>query len=103
MYVECFFPQRPESLLFLRKLLEETLNSNTLSYLIEEYETSKQSFERALGLNTVPIDEEPDNPIYKRNQAETFDKYVKLLSKLGRNEKAEDYRTKSEEIYRKLA
>jgi len=72
-------------------------------YLIGEYEKSKKAFERALELNTVLLDEEPDNPIYKIKQAETFEKYAKLLSKLGRNEEAEDYSTKSEEIYRKLA
>lgn len=68
-----------------------------------EYEKSKQVFERALTINEVLLDEEPDNPIYQINQAETFEKYAKLLAKLGRSEEAEDYSTKSEEIYRKLA
>ena len=71
-------------------------------YLLGDYEKSEQAFGRALTLNAALLDEEPDNPIYKINQAETFEKYAKLLSKLGRNEEAEEFAAKSEEIFRKL-
>jgi tetratricopeptide (TPR) repeat protein len=71
--------------------------------LIREYEKSKQAFEKALAINEALFEEEPDNHIYEINQAETFEKYAKLLSKLGTNEDAEDYIIKSNEIYRKLA
>ena len=71
--------------------------------LIGEHEKSKQAFEKALAINEALFEEEPENPIYEMNQVETFEKYAKLLSKLGRDKEAEDYIIKSNEIYRKLA
>lgn len=96
-------PENPENAEYREKAGINYTDAGEVYYLIEEYEKSKQSFKRALDINEVLLDEEPDNPIYKINQAETFEKYAKLLSKLGRNEEAEDYSTKSKEIYRKLA
>jgi tetratricopeptide (TPR) repeat protein len=96
-------PENPENAEYREKAGINYTDAGEVYYLIEEYEKSKQSFKRALDINEVLLDEEPDNPIYKINQAETFGKYAKLLSKLGRNEEADDYSTKSKEIYRKLA
>ena len=70
--------------------------------LIGEDEKSNQIFEKALAIIAALRKEAPDNPIYKKDQAEAFEKYSKLLAKLGRNEEAEDHIAKSKEMYTEL-
>jgi len=92
-------PERPEA---REKAGTTYTDAGEVYYLTGNYEKSKQAFGRALTLNAALLDEEPDSPIYKINQAETFENYAKLLSKLGRNEEAEEFAAKSKEIHRKL-
>ena len=71
--------------------------------LIGEHEKSKQAFENALSINAALFEEEPDNPIYRIDQAEAFEKYAKLLRNWAGMRKQRITSTKSEEIYSELA
>ena len=58
--------------------------------LIGEDEKSKQAFENALSIIASLRQEDPGNPLYKKDQAEAFEQYSKLLEKLDRNKKSGD-------------
>ena len=53
--------------------------------LIGENEKSKQAFENALSIIASLRQEDPDNPLYKKDQSVAFEQYSKLLEKLGKN------------------
>lgn len=72
-------------------------------YFKGDYEKSNRAFEKAMAINETLLAEEPDNPIYQIHKVETLEKYAKLLSKLGRNEEAEEFTAKAEEMNRILA
>jgi tetratricopeptide (TPR) repeat protein len=66
-------------------------NIGEMYSLIGEDEKSKQAFENGLAIIAALRKEDPDNSIYIKDQTEAFEHYSKLLDKLGRNEKSEDF------------
>lgn len=67
-----------------------------------ELEKSKEAFEKALSINAKLLENDPESPVYIRDAIATFEEYAKLLRKLDRNEEAEEYSAKSEELKEKL-
>ena len=68
----------------------------------DELEKSKEAFEKALSINANLLEKDPENPVYIRDAIATFEEYAKLLRKLYRNEEAEEYGAKSEELKEKM-
>ena len=69
---------------------------------LNEYEKSKEAFEKALATNAELLEKEPENVFYLEDRAITLEEYANLLLKTGRNAEAEAYKAESAEIYQKV-
>lgn len=69
---------------------------------LNEYEKSKEAFEKVFAINAELLEKEPENVFYLEDKAITLEEYANLLLKTGRTAEAEAYKAESAEIYRKI-
>lgn len=69
---------------------------------LNEYEKSREAFEKALAINAELLENNPENVFYLEDKAIILEEYANLLQKTGQNEEAEAYKAKSAEIFQKI-
>jgi tetratricopeptide (TPR) repeat protein len=67
-------------------------------HLADEYDKSKEAFEKSIPINAKLLDEEPENFLHMGDAAVTFTEYSKLLTSMGMKKEAEEYIAKADEI-----
>ncbi|AGF95616.1 hypothetical protein MmTuc01_0161 [Methanosarcina mazei Tuc01] len=71
-------------------------------HLADEYDKSKEAFEKSIPINVKLLDEETENFLHMGDMAVTFTEYSKLLTSMGMKKEAEEYAAKADEIKEKI-
>lgn len=69
---------------------------------LNEFEKSKDVFEKALAINTELREKEPESVYHLEDKAKILKKYANLLLKTGKNAEAEAYKAESAELYKEV-
>lgn len=69
---------------------------------LNEFEKSREAFEKALATNAELLDKEPENAFYIEDKAIILEEYANLLLKTGRTAEAELYKAESAELFQKV-
>ena len=71
-------------------------------HLADEYDKSKEAFEKSIPINVKLLDEETENFLHMGDMAVAFTEYSKLLTSMGMKKEAEEYAAKADEIKEKI-
>ena len=94
VYPKGFNPQMKETELYI---------GLGMSYsVLNEYEKSREAFEKAFAIIAELLEREPENVFYLEDKAIILEEYANLLLKIGKNEEAEAYKAESAEIFQKI-
>ena len=72
----------PENLVYQARANLAYTQLGRVYLLAEEYEKSKEAFEKALSISAKLLEKDQENPISMEGVAATFEEYAKLLKKL---------------------